>query len=49
MDTSEPEQIVWQGRYVVAKVRGRWEYVSRARNIRAADDVNELPDRLIEV
>lgn len=36
MDTSEPEQIVWQGRYVVAKVRGRWEYVSRARNIRAA-------------
>lgn len=35
-DTGEPEQIVWQGRYVVAKTRGKWEYVSRARNIRAA-------------
>lgn len=30
------EEIVWQGRYVVAKRRGRWEYVGRARNIRAA-------------
>ena len=30
------EKIVWQGRYVVAKTRGKWEYVSRARNIRAA-------------
>ncbi len=27
---------MWQGRFVVAKKRGRWEYVSRARNIRAA-------------
>ena len=34
--TDEPEKIVWQGRYVVAKTRGKWEYVSRARNIRAA-------------
>ena len=33
---SEEEQIVWQGRFVVAKTRGKWEYVSRARNIRAA-------------
>jgi ADP-ribose pyrophosphatase len=32
----EPEEIVWQGRYIVAKKRGRWEYVGRARNIRAA-------------
>ena len=32
----EPERIVWQGRFVTAKVRGKWEYVSRARNIRAA-------------
>ena len=35
MSTDE-EQIVWQGRFVVAKTRGKWEYVSRARNIRAA-------------
>ena len=33
---SDEEQIVWQGRFVVAKTRGKWEYVSRARNIRAA-------------
>ena len=31
-----PEEVMWEGRFVVAKKRGRWEYVSRARNIRAA-------------
>ena len=36
MDHDEPEEIVWQGKYVTAKRRGRWEYVGRARNIRAA-------------
>ncbi len=30
------EQVVWQGKYIVAKTRGRWEYVGRTRNIRAA-------------
>ena len=35
-DPDAPEEIMWQGRFVVAKKRGRWEYVSRARNIRAA-------------
>ena len=32
----EPEEIVWQGKFVTAKTRGKWEYVSRARGIRAA-------------
>ena len=32
----DADEIVWQGRYIVAKRRGRWEYVGRARNIRAA-------------
>ena len=32
----EPERIAWQGRFVTVKVRGKWEYVGRARNIRAA-------------
>ncbi|MBO9575202.1 MAG: NUDIX hydrolase [Sphingobium sp.] len=27
---------MWEGRFIVAKRRGRWEYVSRARNIGAA-------------
>lgn len=35
-DHDAPEEIVWQGDYVTAKKRGRWEYVSRARNIHAA-------------
>lgn len=30
------EQIAWEGKWIVAKTRGRWEYVSRARSIRAA-------------
>jgi ADP-ribose pyrophosphatase len=36
MADDEAERIVWQGKYVVAKTRGKWEYVGRARNIRAA-------------
>jgi ADP-ribose pyrophosphatase len=32
----EPEQIVWQGRFITTKTRGKWEYVSRARGIKAA-------------
>lgn len=35
-DSEAAEQIVWQGKFVTAKVRGKWEYVSRARGIRAA-------------
>ncbi len=35
-DADAPEEIEWSGRFVLAKRRGRWEYVSRARNIRAA-------------
>jgi ADP-ribose pyrophosphatase len=33
---SEPEEIVWQGKYIAAKRRGPWEYVGRARGIGAA-------------
>lgn len=33
---TEPEEIVWQGRFITAKTRGRWEYVSRSRGISAA-------------
>ena len=35
-DADAPEQTVWQGRFLTTKVRGRWEYVSRARGISAA-------------
>jgi ADP-ribose pyrophosphatase len=32
----DEEKIVWQGRFITAKTRGKWEYVSRARGIKAA-------------
>ena len=32
----EREEVVWQGRFITAKTRGKWEYVSRARGIKAA-------------
>lgn len=32
----EPEEILWQGRFITAKRRGKWEYVGRARGIKAA-------------
>ncbi|UIJ45783.1 NUDIX hydrolase [Sphingomonas cannabina] len=36
IDADAPEETVWQGRFLAAKTRGRWEYVGRARGIRAA-------------
>jgi ADP-ribose pyrophosphatase len=35
-DNDLPEQVVWEGRFIAAKRRGKWEYVSRTRNISAA-------------
>ena len=35
-DANEPETVEWTGQWVVAKRRGRWEYATRARSIRAA-------------
>lgn len=35
-DACLPEETRWQGRFITAKVRGKWEYVSRARGIKAA-------------
>ncbi|MCC6478399.1 NUDIX hydrolase [Sphingorhabdus sp.] len=36
MAGSEIEEIVWQGKFVTARRKGRWEYVSRSRGIKAA-------------
>lgn len=32
----QPEELMWTGKFITAKRRGRWEYVGRARGIRAA-------------
>ena len=34
--TDDAVEVMWQGRFLTAKREGRWEYVSRARGIRAA-------------
>lgn len=36
MADGEVEEIVWQGKFVTAKRKGKWEYVSRSRGIKAA-------------
>ena len=33
---SEAEEVVWQGRFIAAKRKGKWEYVSRPRGVTAA-------------
>ncbi len=35
-DAAEPEITVWEGKFIATKTRGRWEYVSRTRGMKAA-------------
>lgn len=35
-DQDAPDEVMWQGRFITARKKGRWEYVSRARGIHAA-------------
>jgi ADP-ribose pyrophosphatase len=35
-DADVPVETVWEGRFIEAKKRGKWEYVSRTRNVSAA-------------
>lgn len=35
-DADAPVETVWQGKFITAKRQGRWEYVGRARGIKAA-------------
>lgn len=48
-DADLPERIVWEGKFITAKVRGRWEYVGRPRNIRAAVIIAVEDDHVILV
>jgi ADP-ribose pyrophosphatase len=34
--TPDEEEIVWQGKFITTKRKGKWEYVGRARGIKAA-------------
>ena len=35
-EAESPEETVWEGRFIAARTRGKWEYVSRTRGIHAA-------------
>ena len=35
-DHNQPDEVMWEGRFITARKKGKWEYVSRARGIRAA-------------
>lgn len=43
---AEPEEVMWAGRFITAKRRGKWEYVGRARGIHAAVilAIDDAPD-----
>ena len=32
----DSEQVMWAGKFITAKTKGKWEYVTRSRGIRAA-------------
>jgi ADP-ribose pyrophosphatase len=35
-DQDQPVETIWEGRFITTKRRGKWEYVSRSRGIKAA-------------
>lgn len=35
-EETETDEVMWQGRFIVARRKGKWEYVTRTRGIRAA-------------
>jgi ADP-ribose pyrophosphatase len=35
-DSSDRDEVMWEGRFITARKKGKWEYVSRSRGIRAA-------------
>jgi ADP-ribose pyrophosphatase len=35
-NVDQPDEVMWKGRFIVARKKGKWEYVGRARGIRAA-------------
>lgn len=48
-DADAPLETMWEGRFIRAQRRGRWEFVGRARGIRAAVILAEQDGRVILV
>ncbi len=49
LDDLPPAEVMWEGRFVRALRRGKWEYASRARDIGAVVILAEHEDRVILV
>ena len=49
LDDLPPPQLMWEGKFVRAFKRGKWEYASRARDIRAVVILAEFEGKLILV
>jgi ADP-ribose pyrophosphatase len=47
LDALPPPETMWSGKYVRAMQRGRWEYVSRANDIRAVVILAEFEGKVI--
>jgi ADP-ribose diphosphatase len=46
-DKGEPVELMWQGKYIRALKRGRWEYVSRVGDVRAVVIFAEYEGKVI--
>ena len=49
LDDLPPPELVWEGKFIRAFTRGKWEYASRARDIRAVVVLAEYDGKLILV
>ena len=49
LDDLPPPQLMWEGKFVRALKRGKWEYASRARDIRAVVILAEFEGKVILV
>ncbi len=46
-ESSGPVEVMWEGQYVRALKRGRWEYVSRTNDVRAVVILAEFEGKMI--
>ena len=46
-ETDAPAETMWQGKYIRAMKRGRWEYVSRVGDVRAVVILAEFEGKMI--
>jgi ADP-ribose pyrophosphatase len=49
LDDLPPAELMWEGRFVRALKRGKWEYASRARDIRAVVILAEFEGKVVLV